>query len=150
MKTIRLLACAIFVSFLLISNAIAQTTARGLTKKITDANAAANQDLNRSLTEPPPAAPAPSKTIKPSPQAVTNVVPEKTAEQKVAILQKTIEFQKKRAEAGAPTAQYDLGIRYLNGDGVEKNPELAKKWLHSAATNGNTQAVKKLGELKKQ
>ena len=79
---------------------------------------------------------------------MTNVVPEKTKEQKDEMLRKTIEFQKKRAEAGAPSAQYDLGMRYLTGDGLEKDPKLARKWLYSSATNGNSQAVKKLKELK--
>ena len=90
-----------------------------------------------------PSAPTPTQP----PQAV--VVPEKTAEQKAELLRKTIEFQKTRAESGAPSAQYDLGMRYLTGDGVEKDSVLAKKWLNASATNGNSQAVKKLEELRK-
>ena len=41
-----------------------------------------------------------------------------------------------------------LGIRYLNGDGVEKNTDTAKKWLEKAAKNGHSGARKKLQELK--
>lgn len=143
MKSIRLLVFLIAAFSLLSSSASAQVTARRVTKKITDANAAANQ-----VNQPAPPAPVPVPVVAP-PKVLTNAVPEKTPEQKAKILQKTIEFQKQRAEAGAPTAQYDLGMRYLNGDGIEKNLELAQKWLHSAATNGNTQAVKKLEELNK-
>ncbi len=98
-------------------------------------------------TPPPPVTTAPPPPR--SPQVVTNVVSEKTKEQKDELLKKTIEFQKKRAEAGAPSAQYDLGTRYLKGDGVEKDLDLAKKWLTLSAKNGNNQAVKKLSELDK-
>lgn len=144
MKIIRSSVCIILLYWLVSASATAQVTARRLTKKITDANAAANQ-----VNQPAPTAVAPPQVIAPPARIVTNGVPEKTTEEKAAILQRTIEFQKKRAEAGAPSAQYDLGLRYLNGDGVERNPELAQKWLHSAATNGNMQAVKKLKELDK-
>lgn len=144
MKIIRSSVCIILLYWLVSASATAQVTARRLTKKITDANAAANQ-----VNQPAPTAVAPPQVIAPPARIVTNVVPEKTTEEKAVILQRTIQFQKKRAEAGAPSAQYDLGLRYLNGDGVEKNPELAQKWLHSAANNGNMQAVKKLKELDK-
>lgn len=144
MKTLRLIACIIPTSFLFASNVSAQITAKRLTKKITDANAAANQ-----VNQQEPARTPPAPVAKPPQIIITNNTPEKTAEQKAKILQKTIEFQKKRAEEGAPTAQYDLGMRYLNGDGVEKDSELGQKWLSAAATNGNTQAIRKLEELKK-
>jgi TPR repeat protein len=61
---------------------------------------------------------------------------------------KVLEYQKQRAESGAPSAQYDLGMRYLDGDGVEKDPELGRKWLEAAAKNGNSQAAKKLEQFK--
>lgn len=66
---------------------------------------------------------------------------------KAQVARKTLEFQMKRAEAGAAHAQYDLGVRYLKGDGVEKNLDTARKWLAAAARNGNNQAVKKLEEM---
>jgi TPR repeat protein len=155
MKTICLSLCLVGIGCLVTFDSSAQITAHRLTKKITDANAAQNQSLNRALNQPPatrPTPPSPSAPVvaPPSPRAQTNIVSEKTEEQKRVILQKTIEFQMKRAEAGASTAQYDLGMRYLNGDGLEKNPELAQKWLNSAATNGNAQAIKKLKELSRQ
>src|SRR5919108_4384538 len=45
--------------------------------------------------------------------------------------------QQKRAEEGYPTDQYNLGIRYLKGDGVEKDEQLALGWIRAATTNAN-------------
>ncbi|MEW6159411.1 MAG: SEL1-like repeat protein [Verrucomicrobiota bacterium] len=74
---------------------------------------------------------------------------EKTEEEKALIARKTLEFQQQKAEAGASYAQFDLALRYLSGDGVPKNKETALKWLRTAATNGHSQAIKKLSELEK-
>jgi hypothetical protein len=65
------------------------------------------------------------------------------------LLRKTVESQKKRAAEGSAGAQYDLGLRYLAGEGVEKNPELGRKWLDLSAAQGNTGAIRKIEELKK-
>lgn len=145
MKTFTSLFVLIAV-FAIHFNAHTQTTARQLTRRIV------NPD--NTLRTPNTPAPPPAPVLRAAPQAqpqqiITNVVPEKTQAQKDEILRKTIEFQKQRAAAGAPTAQYDLGMRYLTGDGMEKNSDLAKKWLTAASTNGSSQAVKKLEELKK-
>jgi len=64
-----------------------------------------------------------------------------------ATKQKVVEFQRKRAAEGSASAQYDLGLRHLNGDGVEKDEAAARSWLQKAAAGGNSQAVKKLKEL---
>lgn len=64
-----------------------------------------------------------------------------------ATKQKVLEFQQKRAAEGSATAQFDLGMRYLAGDGVEKDEATARSWLQKAAANGNSQATKKLREL---
>ena len=69
---------------------------------------------------------------------------------KEEVARNTLEFQKKRAAAGAAHAQYDLGVRYSKGDGVDKDPKTAEKWLAAAATQGHTQALKKLEELNKE
>jgi len=142
MKRFSLITFLVFsLCFIFYFSATAQITARKATRRITAPNGATNK----------PAIPSPVATQATAPQSrvLTNAVPEKTKEQKEEILRKTIEFQKKRAEEGAPTAQYDLAMRYLNGDGVEKNLELAQKWLQASATNGNSQAAKRLEELKK-
>ncbi len=49
--------------------------------------------------------------------------------------------QVQRAQAGDPTDQYNLGLRYLTGQGVEKNPDLARRWIQAAATNSNPEAA---------
>jgi hypothetical protein len=61
--------------------------------------------------------------------------------------QKIVEWQKKEAATGSAISQYDLGVRYLKGDGLEKDEQLALHWLKVAATNGNDQAVKLLSDL---
>jgi len=107
------------------------------------------------LSPPPaaPARPASPAVAAPAPPAVVPTQPadpQKAKAEKEAAAKRVVEFQKKRAEAGSATAQYDLAMRYLNGDGVEKDLALAKKWLEAAAKNGHTLAPKKLEELKQQ
>lgn len=49
---------------------------------------------------------------------------------------------------GNTSAQYLLGQSYKNGEGVEKDPELAVHWYRKAAENGNQDAkdaLKRLG-----
>ncbi|MEP6663444.1 MAG: hypothetical protein ABJC04_07235 [Verrucomicrobiota bacterium] len=145
MKT---LVCFLTVASIFTLHFDAQAQARKLTRRIVNPD-----NTLRTPNNPAPAVPAPVSSVAVPPprpaQAVTNAVPVKTKEQMEEALKKTVEFQKQRANAGAPTAQYDLGMRYLTGDGVEKNLDLAKKWLNASATNGNSQAAKKLDELKK-
>jgi TPR repeat protein len=76
--------------------------------------------------------------------------PEKERAARERAEQKSIEFEKQRAEKDYGWAQYALGVRYLTGKGVEKDAELARQWLEKAAKNGESQAVKKLAELDKQ
>ncbi|MEO7676533.1 MAG: SEL1-like repeat protein [Verrucomicrobiota bacterium] len=143
------LATLVFI-IALSSDAFAQSQARRLTSRIVnpDNTLKTAPQLGLQPTPPSPTSTAPAAAPVAVP-VVTNVVPEKTKEQKAEMVRKTVEFQKKRAEAGAPTAQYDLALRYLTGNGVEKDPKLGRKWLETAATNGSNQAVKKLSELDK-
>lgn len=60
---------------------------------------------------------------------------------------KVLEFQQKRAAEGSPSAQLDLAMRYLTGDGVEQNESIARSWLQKASAGGSTQAAKKLKEF---
>lgn len=97
-----------------------------------------------------PAAPAIAPAYQPAASgaaATAPVDPERAKAEKDALVKRTVEFQKKRAEAGSETAQYDLGIRYLNGDGVEQDLKLAKKWLKASAEKGHKFAAKKLAEI---
>src|SRR5712671_4114244 len=49
--------------------------------------------------------------------------------------------QRKAAEAGNPTDQYNFGVRYLKGEGVERNEQLAIQWIRAAVTNRNKEFV---------
>lgn len=51
------------------------------------------------------------------------------------------------AEAGHAVAQYMLGARYLDGDGVEADRETAVAWLQKAAAQGDAEAIKLLEQL---
>ena len=46
---------------------------------------------------------------------------------------KAAEWVTKAAEAGYPPAQYNLGLRYKDGDGVTASTAEAEKWLNKAA-----------------
>ena len=104
---------------------------------------------------PPPAAvaptppPLPGSTPSAAPPAVSPQAQEKNKAEKEAALKRTIDFQKKRAEDGSATAQYDLGKRYLTGDGLEKNLPEARKWFEAAAKQGHEAAAARLEEVKK-
>ena len=127
------------------------------------AQATSVKRITRGLPGSSPSAPAPA--AKPASAPVTmivptqtntnatnlffNAVPGKTEKEKDELLRKTIDYQKKRAEEGSATSQYDLGMRYLKGDGLEKNLELARKWLTKSADGGNSQAKEKLSNLDK-
>ena len=50
-----------------------------------------------------------------------------------------------KARAGDAKAQYDIGHCYQNGEGVEKDPIEAVKWLRKAAEQGNAWAQHDLG-----
>jgi hypothetical protein len=63
------------------------------------------------------------------------------------LVARTVEFQKQHAAQGSESAQYELGLRYLKGDGVEKDEALARKWLTVASKNGYSPATRKLAEL---
>ncbi len=103
---------------------------------------------------PPPAAPGAAArpagaATAPAAVAPVPVDPEKVQAGKDEVEQKRIDYQKKRAEEGSDSAQFDLAIRYLTGNGVEKNEATGMKWLEASAKGGNSQATKKLAELKK-
>ncbi len=61
--------------------------------------------------------------------------------------QKAFEAQMKRAEQGSSYAQYELAVRYLTGNGVEKDESAGRSWLEEAARNGSSDAVRKLQSL---
>jgi TPR repeat protein len=56
-------------------------------------------------------------------------------------------WYRKAAEQGHPLAQYDLGICYYNGKGVEKSRDEAVKWWTAAAKQGDKNAKKALKDI---
>lgn len=70
--------------------------------------------------------------------------PAKAAAERETVLKNTIEWEKTRANNGAAWAQYKLGLRYLAGDGVEKDENAGRKWIQAAADSGDRQARAKL------
>ena len=49
------------------------------------------------------------------------------------------------AERGDAAAQYNLGVCYHNGDGVEEDAKEAVKWFRKAAAQGNATPQYHLG-----
>jgi|ERR1017187_8580650 TPR repeat protein len=47
----------------------------------------------------------------------------------------------------SPKAQYELGVKYANGQGVQKDDAKAVFWFRKAADRGNADAQEKLGEM---
>lgn len=92
--------------------------------------------------------PAPVTAIQPALPQVQLIRPiPRPSLDKSELDRRVVAFQTKRAEEGSASAQYELGLRYIKGDGVEKNVSKAQRWLKAAAAGGNTQAVRKLAEM---
>ena len=54
---------------------------------------------------------------------------------------------RKKAEAGDVDAQFNLGVLYANGQGVERNYSEALKWYRQAAEQNNAAAQNNLGAM---
>lgn len=54
---------------------------------------------------------------------------------------------KARAEGGEAAAQFELGVRYHEGQGVPKDYAEAMRWFHKAADQGNPDAEFNLGVM---
>jgi TPR repeat protein len=144
MKAFNLFAIA-SLSLALVAPTIHAQSARQLTRRVVPQPA--NQPPARQ-TAPAPAATRPPAVAPAQPAVVPAPVdPEKEKAKQAEALKKTIEFQKKRAEEGSPSAQYELGVRYLKGDGLEKDAETGRKWLEKSAQQDYSPAKKKLEEL---
>lgn len=155
MKIVRLILVGVVVTEMF-SFSHAQVTARRLTRRI--APQAQTNTARATTPQGPTAAPTPAPAPPPTPamavrtQALVRVVPppvdpEKARAARDEAQRKAVEFQKKRAAEGSESAQYELGVRYLKGDGVEKDEATGRKWLAESAKNGYGPASKKLEEL---
>ncbi len=92
---------------------------------------------------PPAVAPAPGSVATPAPVAVPAPVRPVDPERD----QRILNFQRQNAASGNPSAQYDLGMRYLRGNGVEQDDVQAMEWLKLASQNGDSRAKKELAAL---
>ena len=54
--------------------------------------------------------------------------------------ERRIRLEMQEAEKGRPSAQFMLGRRYLYGDGIAEDEDLARHWLERAAAQGNPDA----------
>ena len=62
-------------------------------------------------------------------------------------MSKAVEWYLNAAKQGHVNAQYNLGLCYAVGEGVDEDEEEAVKWLRKAADQGHVDAKKKLKEL---
>jgi len=60
------------------------------------------------------------------------------------------EEQLEAAESGEADAQYEVGIMYLKGQGIEQNRARAVHWLKSASASGHGKAASKLRRMDEQ
>src|SRR6202050_2291495 len=54
---------------------------------------------------------------------------------------------KAAADKGQPEAQYDLGLLYAKGLGVQRDLQVAQQWYEAAAAQGNAQGEYSLGPM---
>jgi TPR repeat protein len=93
-----------------------------------------------------PTRPGPGQPAASAPLVHTGTTPNPA--QKAEADKKLLTYQMGRAEAGSESAQYELGLRYLAGNGVAKDEKIGLEWLNKAATNGSSLAKRKLSEIK--
>ena len=63
------------------------------------------------------------------------------------VANETLEQTKNAAEQGDASAQYNLGLRYVDGRGVARDSAEAAKWFRKAADQGNANGQFELGYL---
>ena len=61
----------------------------------------------------------------------------------------TVHFLQDEATNGSASAQYNLGLHYLSGQGCDPNRDQAIFWLQKSASQGNLEASNKLVSLQK-
>lgn len=137
MKTLVLAATALFLGL----PSHAQYSAKSLTRKIVPQP---QQPAQPARPAPGYAAPAQQAT---PPRELTPAEAAKAQVQKDKNDVKQFEFYKRRAEEGSDHAQYELGVRYLSGKGVDQNQKLGREWLEKAAKQGHKEATTKLAQL---
>ena len=61
-----------------------------------------------------------------------------------------VHWYQKAAQQGYALAQRNLGVMYMNGDGVEQNKALAYAWQSILAESGNVMDVRRRDSLQGQ
>lgn len=69
------------------------------------------------------------------------------AAESLATQNRVITFQHQQASNGYGSFQFELGRRYLLGNGVPQSKQLATFWLQSACTNGLSEATNLLAKI---
>ena len=67
------------------------------------------------------------------------------AMQNVQKAQQDFQAMLEQAELGDTSVQYDLGVRYAEGDGVDSDMVQAAHWFSLAAESGDLRAIEALG-----
>ena len=62
-------------------------------------------------------------------------------------MKEVLRLWKKAADLGYELAQYNLGVVYDNGQGVDQNYKKAFEWYEKAAEQGHTEAQHNLGTV---
>ena len=73
--------------------------------------------------------------------------PAKVAAEKERLAKNLLQYQQKCLEQGSTRAQYDMGVRYLTGDGVAEDKTKGLDLLKKASMGGETLANRKLTQL---
>ncbi len=139
MKSLFVVAAAVAFSFSIRAQVGTATSPRSLVRPI-----APLVRPQAPAARPQPGAPG-AATVAPAKPLTAAELEQKQMELS-AEEKKKLQWQMDRAEKGSDNAQYTLGMRYLNGEGVEKNGKKARKWLEASAKQGNTEAKKALAE----
>ena len=63
-------------------------------------------------------------------------------------LPRVVDYQLRQASNGSSSFQIEIGKRYLRGDGLEVNTNMAIYWLQSACTNGESEASNLLARIR--
>jgi TPR repeat protein len=87
-------------------------------------------------------------TFSDPPKAVTTS-PEESKKRKEAAEANALKWHQQLADKGDPYGQYRMGVRYLKGDGVTNNVELARDYLSKSAAQGYADASAELLKMAK-
>ncbi len=60
-------------------------------------------------------------------------------------MKKAAEWIRKAADVGHPVAEYEMGLLYLNGEGVQRNFETALRWFWKAGAQHHPDAMFHVG-----